>query len=307
MPRRCTRADRSRTRACGRSSDGCRAAPAPRTCRSSWLADASTTATVRARGDGAVRQLDVLGGRAAEVVRRRVPAHELLHRVGDERGVGDELVALVGVPGQAHDQPLAIERVVVSLPANVNSKKKAAICSSSRKCSVPVSSTIGVVMIVLMRSSPRFLRRFLVSSSRYAFSSSDAAIAASGAALELDALRREVAEALRGQPVVVGQAEELGDDVHREQHGEVLDHVELVAVAEVVEEVHARRADAGLEVGDHAGREHAAHHLAVPRVPRRIHQDHQLLADLVLLERHAVGARRSAWRRRARSSSRRSG
>ena len=61
---------------------------------------------------------------------------------------------------------LAIERVVVSFPANVNSKKKAAICSSSRKCSVPVSSIIGVVMIVLMRSSPRFLRRFLVSSNR---------------------------------------------------------------------------------------------------------------------------------------------
>ena len=66
-------------------------------------------------------------------------------------------------------------------------------------------------------------------------------------------LRREMAEALGRQAVLVGHAEKLGDDVHREQHREVLDHVELIAVAEVVEEVHARRTDAGLEVGDHAG------------------------------------------------------
>ena len=57
----------------------------------------------RVGGDGDAVQGDVLLDPAALVVRRRVPAQHLLDRVRDERRVGDQLGALVGVPVERDD------------------------------------------------------------------------------------------------------------------------------------------------------------------------------------------------------------
>ena len=60
---------------------------------------------LRVRGNRPAVPLDVAGHEAGLDRRRRLVAQELLDRVRDERRVGDELGALLGMAGEEHRRP----------------------------------------------------------------------------------------------------------------------------------------------------------------------------------------------------------
>ena len=101
-------------------------------------------------------------------------------------------------------------------------------------------------------------------------------------------------------PLVVGDAEELGDDLEGELGGDLGDEVGLALLADGVDDPVGGPVDALLEVVDHPRREPLVDEPPVAGVQRRVHvQHHQtLLGDLVVgqLERHrALALRREPF------------
>ena len=99
--------------------------------------------------------------------------------------------------------------------------------------------------------------------------------------------------------IVVGNAEELGDDLEGQLGREVGDEVGLALLDHLVDDGVGRAVDAGLEVAHHARREPLVHQSAVAGVERGVHVEHHqaLLGDLVLgqLEGHRpLGGRAEA-------------
>ena len=80
--------------------------------------------------------------------------------------------------------------------------------------------------------------------------------------------------------------------MHGEARAEVGDVVEAAGADELVEEASGERAHARLERGDVARRERAAHELAVARVHRWVHEDHEVLHEVVGFLAHHLEHRR---------------
>jgi hypothetical protein len=79
------------------------------------------------------------------------------------------------------------------------------------------------------------------------------------------------------EPVLLGDAEDVGDDLEGELGGDVGDEVALALLADGVDDARRPVAHGVVELLDHAGREALVDEQPVPRVQRRVHVEHHLL------------------------------
>ena len=189
------------------------------------------------------------GAAVAELVRAFHP-QEFLDRGADRLGVGGEVAHGVGIAEQQIDA-LPIRLVVVSWPAL---SRKMQLCrssaSDSRSPPLPANS---LASISVDRISPLDLRAFLLAA-RDEIAQISLEIGDGGhAALELlprqhrlqraEDFQRPVAER---RALVLGDAEQVADQLHRDRGGEVRDQVDRAALGRGIEQAVDQRLDARL-------------------------------------------------------------
>ena len=84
------------------------------------------------------------------------------------------------------------------------------------------------------------------------------------------------------RPVRFGDADDVGDHVHRQQEGDIVDEVALALLRGPIEDPMGAVGDVLLELGDHPRCEAGADQSAEPRVLRRVHRREHRGGVLVL-------------------------
>ena len=226
----------------------------------------------RARRDGGAVERDVLGGEARLHRRGPLEAQHLLDRLRDERGVGDEVGALVGVLveqqrgppqqpadglGAGHHQQ---HREVDGLPAGQ--------AGAGERGEQVVAGLLGQVLEAPVEVAAELAHR-----------GQGDVVDEAVLLVEVEALVDEQPDALA---VLARHPEEAGDDAGGDLRGVLLHQVDLAAVrpgVERVEQLAADGADVLLQRSGTTQGERARDQPAQPGVARRVVEDHHPAVD----------------------------